>query len=59
MLLRLLMVRQLKPGGYGLVSGAHPRSGHRWVGNSWLGLRSLGQEAMVKVYGVAMAMPQG
>ena len=29
------------------------------VGNFWQGLRSLGQEAMVKVYGVIMAMPQG
>ena len=24
-----------------------------WVGNFWLGLRCLGQEAVVKVYGVA------
>jgi hypothetical protein len=29
------------------------------VGNFWLGLRRLGQEAVVNVYGVAMAMPQG
>jgi hypothetical protein len=29
------------------------------MGNSWLGLRSLGRETMVKVYGVTMAMPQG
>jgi hypothetical protein len=28
-------------------------------GTSGRGLRSLGQEAMVNVYGVVMAMPQG
>jgi len=29
------------------------------AGNSWSGLRSLGWEATVKDYGVAVAMPQG
>jgi hypothetical protein len=29
------------------------------VGNFWSGLARLGWEAMVKVYGVAVAMPQG
>jgi hypothetical protein len=29
------------------------------VGNSWSGIESLGWEATVKDYGVAVAMPQG
>jgi hypothetical protein len=29
------------------------------AGNSWSGIDSLGWEAAVKVYGVAVAMPQG
>ena len=29
------------------------------AGNSWFGIALLGREAMVKVYGVAVAMPQG
>jgi hypothetical protein len=29
------------------------------AGNSWSGLECWGWEAMVKVYGVAVAMPQG
>jgi hypothetical protein len=56
-LLRLLMVRQLQPGGCGLVRGAYPLL--EWAGNSWPGLQYLGWEATVKVYGVAVAMPQG
>ncbi len=57
MLLRLLISCQLQPGGYGLVSGASPLpiSG----GNSWSGIDSLGWEATVKDYGVAVARPQG
>jgi hypothetical protein len=57
-LLRLLTLDQLKSGGYGLVRGAHPSCRGR-AGNSCPGLRSLGWEAMAKVCGVAMAMPQG
>jgi hypothetical protein len=30
-----------------------------WAGNSWFGIALLGWEATVKVYGVAVAMPQG
>ena len=56
MLLRLLTIRQLEPDGSGLVRGAHP---FLQVGNSRLGFSSPGREAMVKDYGVAMAMPQG
>ena len=42
------------------MCGAHPLLGDfRRVGNSWLGLLRSGREAMVKVYGVAVAMPQG
>ena len=51
------MVRQLRPGGCGLVRGAYPLL--EWAGNSWPGLQYLGWEATVKVYGVAVAMPQG
>jgi hypothetical protein len=29
------------------------------AGNSWFGIALLGWEATVKVYGVAVAMPQG
>jgi hypothetical protein len=35
------------------------RSIFRRLGNFRLGMNGLGREAMVKVYGVAMAMPQG
>jgi hypothetical protein len=55
-LLRPLMCRQLQSGGCGLVRGAHPRL---VAGNSWSGLNRLGQEVMVKVYGVAVTKPQG
>jgi hypothetical protein len=44
------------PVDLGWICGAHPPMKG---GNSWLGLGSSGQEAMVKVYGVVMAMPQG
>ncbi len=57
MSLRLLKWSQLKSGGYGLVSGACPP--FMTGGNSCPGLGGLGWEAMVKAYGVAMAMPQG
>ncbi len=57
MSLRLLVCRQLKPGGYGLVSGAHP-PGQR-AGNSSQGLASLGWEATVNACGVTVARPQG
>lgn len=30
-----------------------------WSGNSWSGLLCWGQEITVKVYGVAVMMPQG
>jgi hypothetical protein len=56
--LRLLRWNQLKSGGYGLGSGAHP-SPHHGAGNSCPGLSSLGWEAVVKDCGTAMAMPQG
>ena len=58
MLLRLFRQRQLQPGGCGLVCGADPLA----LGGSGelLVLFALeGQEATVKVYGVAVAMPQG
>ncbi len=48
----------LKPGGFGLVRGAHPAR-CQGQGNFRLGLFRLGLEATVKVYGVAVAMPQG
>jgi hypothetical protein len=57
-LLRLLNSRQLETRWiWAGFCGAHPPM--KGGGNSWLGLRSLGQEAMVKAYGVVMAMPQG
>jgi len=51
---------QLQPGGYGLVRGAHPAVCREWtvgelLGGSWL----LAWEVTVKVYGVAVTMPQG
>ena len=58
MSLRLLMRRQLKPGGYGLDSGAHPPLSGR-AGNFCPGLGGLGWEATVKCCGVAVARPQG
>ncbi len=57
--LRLLIYRQLKSGGYGLVRGAHPYTISVVAGNSWPGIQGLGWEAMVKAYGVTVAMPQG
>ena len=57
MLLCLLMGRQLQPGGCGLVRGAHPLL--YVAGNFWPGIASLGWEATVKDYGVAVAIPQG
>jgi hypothetical protein len=50
---------QLQSGGYGLGSGAHPSSSLLVMGNFRLGSTGLGREVMVKVYGVAMTMPQG
>ncbi len=48
--------RQLKFGGYGLVCDAHrPSRGGRELGCR---LRSLAFEAMVKAYGVAVAISQ-
>jgi len=44
--LRLLMCRQLKPGGYGLVSGAHPpliRSGELQSGSCQPGMGGHGE----------------
>ena len=58
-MLRLLTWCQLKPGGCGLVRGAHPQRYSWRAGNFWSGISSLGWEATVKVYGVAVAMPQG
>ena len=49
--------RQLEPGGSGLVSGAHPPP--ITGGELLVGIARLGQEATVKVYGVAVARPQG
>jgi hypothetical protein len=48
---------QLKSGGYGLGRGAYPPGGARW-GTPGPGVAS-GREALVKVYGVARAMPEG
>jgi hypothetical protein len=57
-LLRLFRQRQLQPGGCGLVSGADPLA--VVASGELLVLFALeGQEATVKVYGVAVAMPQG
>jgi hypothetical protein len=56
--LHVFRQRQLQPGGRGLVGGADPPRGF-WAENSWFGLARLGWEATVKVYGVAVAMPQG
>ena len=57
-LLRLFRQRQLQPGGCGLVRGADPLA--LVVSGELLVLLALeGQEATVKVYGVAVAMPQG
>jgi hypothetical protein len=56
-LLRLLMGRQLEPGGCGLVRGAHPplmSGGELLVGYRKSGLGGHGED-----YGVAVAMPQG
>lgn len=58
MSLRLLTWRQLKSGGYGLEGGAYPVP-HHGSGNFGFGLNRLGPEVTVKVYGVAVAMPQG
>ena len=57
-LLRLFRQRQLQPGGCGLVRGAEPPPARR-AGNFWSGFALWGREATVKVYGVAVAMPQG
>jgi hypothetical protein len=57
-LLRLLNFRQLKSGGYGLVSGAHSPP-HDGAGNFRPAVRGAGREATVKCCGVAVAMPQG
>ena len=60
MLLRLFRQRQLQPGGCGLVCGADPLALASVVSGELLVLFALeGQEATVKVYGVAVAMPQG
>ncbi len=62
MVLRLLIVGRLQPGGCGLVCGAYlsyPGFPLGRRGNSRSGMGSLGREVMVKVYGVAMARPQG
>ena len=48
---------QLKSGGYGLGCGAHPPGVARW-GTPGLAV-AIGREALVKVYGVIRAMPQG
>jgi hypothetical protein len=57
-LLRLFRQRQLQPGGCGLVRGADPLA--LVVSGELLVLLALeGQEATVKVYGVAVVMPQG
>jgi hypothetical protein len=40
------------------VSGAHP-VGQLALGNSWEGATGLAWEVTVKVYGVAVTMPQG
>ena len=58
MLLRLLSSRQLETRWIWAGLRRAPAHGSGG-GNSWLGLRSSGREAMVKVYGVVMAMPQG
>jgi hypothetical protein len=56
--LHLFRQRQLQPGGCGLVRGADPLA--LVVSGELLVLLALeGQEATVKVYGVAVAMPQG
>ena len=58
MSLRLFRQRQLQPGRCGLVRGADPLA--LVVSGELLVLLALeGQEATVKVYGVAVAMPQG
>lgn len=62
MLLRLLTIRQLETRWIGDGVRCVPTLLLFWgrgVGNSWSGLGDLGWEAMVKVYGVAMARPQG
>jgi hypothetical protein len=48
---------QLKPGGYGLGSDAHPIASAVW-GTPGL-VNVAGREATVKVCGVAVAMSQG
>ncbi len=58
MLLRLFTSHQLKPGGYGLGSGAHPVF-HDGRGNSCPGLQGLGWEVTVKACGATVTMPQG
>jgi hypothetical protein len=52
-------VCQLEPGGSGLVGGAHPIVVCGWLGNFREGAMGLAWEATVKVYGVAVTMPQG
>lgn len=59
MLLRLLRTCQLETRWIWAGMRCAPICISVRVGNFWQGLRSLGQEAMVKVYGVIMAMPQG
>ena len=57
-MLCLFRQRQLQPGGCGLVRGADPLA--VVVSGELLVLFALeGVEATVKVYGVAVAMPQG
>lgn len=49
---------QLQSGGYGLVSGVYRTPCVGW-GNFRVGSTGLAREATVKVYGVAVARPQG
>lgn len=51
-------VTSSKSGGYGLGGGAHPRL-IVVAGNFRLGSTGSVREVMVKVYGVAVTMPQG
>jgi hypothetical protein len=60
---RFLRICLLKPGGYGQVRGAYPRrvavvQAAVGVGNSWDGIGTRVWEVTVKVYGVAVTMPQ-
>jgi hypothetical protein len=53
------MLCQLKSGGYGLGCGAQPPEVASRAGNSRAVSAVFVREATVKVYGVAVAKPQG